>query len=245
MGWEDVPNIGSILEESDLEDDTGSRVSNAMLHSLARTIARKTLDFHKRYDFLPFDNEVQSSSVVLPSLTKVCGPVIAEYTIKRKKQGRTEREKHKKRTGFADYIMLYRHFLFLLELKKSGWGLGTEDEKITTLHKWEDGTSQIDDISREEIEKDLDYKRRGTMGITQLIVTGYEAGHDGESLKGVNRDYSEQFLANVTKQLSPKPNWSAAWMLPQRARTEENLVDRRPYYMSIPIVLFLCKVKPK
>ena len=199
------------------DDDPAYEKGEQLILKLLCGISERTKPFctHRFID-LPYTySERQLDSVILPTLSQLCGGlVLAELPVDRVVKSE---DGSSFSSGRVDYWCIYRGYTFVIEVKHSYDGIKNNITRQDTLQCWETMVgSQLKSI-RKTIRQCCEEKTRGVIRLGLHFITSYSISRPSHELIRNYRLDLPEILRRLTRDMgkvATAPNFACAWEIP-------------------------------
>lgn len=172
--------------------------------------------------------------MLVPAISGNARAALMEHPIMRKAKGESSH-------GWLDFWVLYRTTVFLIELKHAWNAIATETVRERTQEQWRQAEEQLMGIKKDEVA--------GLAGdstavkVAMMVVPFFKSSTDQNKLKEfvLSTEEAKKGLNDLLSGLSPKPNWSCLWHLPQRFQEPE--LYSEGHYEIYPCLALVVRAK--
>ncbi len=228
-----VRNCGQLGIEFYNEDSDGARVSKDLLQRLVKKIVRRCVDYYdETKDYIFSYRERELNSVVCPSIAAITPALMTECSLNRKPAGEDECQ------GRADYLMYYRKFAFLLELKHAYFAYNNVNSpRANIFDRFNDARKKLNDIRKDEC-RDFAIGSKDLIKIAFETIVFYEGSHDKSKKDSwKEKDFKQLFKEMMeNSKLGQEANMKALWILDPRLVKPRDY--DKGYYEVYPAVAF-------
>lgn len=187
--------------------------------------------FYKNLDEFPFIyGERQTTSILLPSISRISKVAFIEQPVSRKTGGKNS-------AGRIDYWILYKDTVILLELKQSWMSYNSIKLRRDVVESWNSLITQLSSISKGECrELAGDYGKLYKIGL--IILPSFISSRYPDKLKSISIDEIKarctEINSMVTRSLKASPNIFFNWAVsPSLQKAQNYSTDHNEIYPLI------------
>lgn len=202
LNWITVNGVGKTITIKDIDRGPASIAAPKFLDEFHNKYIKQCNKYFRATEDIPFNySELRMHSFMIPALDLASDAVFAEQPIN--KNGRS---------GRVDYLVLSGNQLYLIELKHSWLSYNSGNATNTTVKRWENALSDLNDVSWENAFS-LFSGITTVAKIALMVVPLYDSSKNLNDLaaKSYGLDNILEKYETFSGQLKPKANWSSIW----------------------------------
>lgn len=225
--WTKQNNSGSIKIINTSEYD----IPEIFFKDLLQDFVFSCNQFYKTLDEFPFVyGERQTTSILLPSISRISKVAFVEQPVSRKTAGKNS-------AGRIDYWILYKDTVILLELKQGWVSYNSTNLRKDVVKSWNSLISQLSSISKSECrELAGDYGKLFKVGL--MILPSFISSIYPDKLKPISieeiKARSTEINSLMTASLKTSPNIFFNWAVSQSLQKAQKYST--DYYEIYPLI---------
>ena len=221
-----VYNVGRFIIEDTLRQTAGSIVTRDFLFSLTKEIGKRSRKYFDYTQKVPFvQREKQLHTLIDASLASLTDVFSCEALVGR--ECKKPKGHVKNGHGWVDYCVLYRDYVFLVELKHAYMSARSGEVSNHVKKLWKEAMDQLNRISNEDREFYLQDAKK-LVRCSFLFVPHYlSVGNNPQNIRDLDENHQELCRAL-------KPTVNILWKLHRDMKDKEHeYVDTTEKYLGV------------